>query len=72
MMRTLVDIPEEDVRSLDELGRRRSLSRSKIIRDAVREYLERNFARGEAEAFGLWGDRDVDGLDYQRRVRAEW
>lgn len=71
-MRTLVDITEEDVRTLDEIDRRRRLSRSKLIRDAVREYLERNFVRVEEEAFGLWGEREVDGLDYQRRVRAEW
>ena len=24
------------------------------------------------DAFGLWGDRAVDGLEYQERVRNEW
>ena len=24
------------------------------------------------QVFGLWGDHLVDGLDYQRRIRAEW
>jgi hypothetical protein len=22
--------------------------------------------------YGLWGDRKVDGLEYQLRIRAEW
>lgn len=70
-MRTLVDIPDRDVKALDDLRRRRGVSRSGLIRKAIGDYLSRNSAEGKAEAFGLWGD-GVDGLDYQRHVRAEW
>ena len=24
------------------------------------------------DAFGIWRDRKIDGLDYQRRIRNEW
>jgi metal-responsive CopG/Arc/MetJ family transcriptional regulator len=72
LMRTLVDLPEPDVQALDEIGRRRRVSRAKVIRQAVGEYLARN-AEGDVEAaFGLWRDQAVDGLDYQRRAREEW
>jgi len=71
-MRTLVDLPEPDVVALDEIGRRRRVSRAKIIRQAVGEYLARN-AEGEFQtAFGLWRDQTVDGLAYQRKAREEW
>ncbi|HZZ34595.1 MAG TPA: ribbon-helix-helix protein, CopG family [Caulobacteraceae bacterium] len=71
-MRTLVDIPEADVKALDKLGERRGASRSKIIRQAIREYLIHNLSEEGEQAFGLWRGRNVDGLDYQRRARSEW
>lgn len=29
-------------------------------------------ATGPMPAFGIWKDRSVDGVDYQRKLRAEW
>ncbi len=71
-MRTLVDIPRQDLEALDQLGQRRRESRAKLIREAVSDYLARNRGPGFEEAFGLWSDRAVDGLDYQRKIRSEW
>ena len=57
---------------LDEIDRWRRVSRAKVIRQAVGEYLARN-AVGEVDAaFGLCCEQAVDGLDYQRKVREEW
>jgi predicted transcriptional regulator len=71
-MRTLVDLPDADVRALDELGERRRVSRAKIIREAVRQFLNKSASQDAVDAFGLWSDRNLDGLDYQRQVRSEW
>ncbi len=71
-MRTLVDIPEADVRALEDLGRQRRVSRAKIIRQALREFLVKNGRAELDEAFGLWSDHAEDGLEYQRRIRSEW
>jgi metal-responsive CopG/Arc/MetJ family transcriptional regulator len=71
-MRTLVDIPEEDLKALDDLGERRRASRAKMIRQAVREFLVNNRRASADEAFGLWRDQGVDGLEFQERLRAEW
>jgi metal-responsive CopG/Arc/MetJ family transcriptional regulator len=71
-MRTLVDIPGPDLDALDRLGRRRGVSRAKVIRQAIRDYLARSGQDEGASAFGAWKDRGEDGLDYQRRIRAEW
>jgi len=71
-MRTLVDIPEHDVAALDEVRRRRHISRSAIIREAVRDYLGRNLKPDSDIGFGLWGEGTVDGVEYQRRLRSEW
>ncbi len=70
-MRTLVDLPDEDLEGLTQLGRRRGVSRAKIIRQAVRDYLQRHTGASDDEAFGLWGAGE-DGLEYQQRLRSEW
>jgi len=71
-VRTLVDIPEQDIAALDAVRRRRQVSRSEVIRQAVRDYLGRNAPPDAEVGFGLWGEGGVDGVDYQRRLRAEW
>ncbi|HZK98896.1 MAG TPA: ribbon-helix-helix protein, CopG family [Caulobacteraceae bacterium] len=71
-MRTLVEIPGSDVAALDELGRRRRVSRSRLIREAVADYLGRQPRPTMAAAFGLWREKAIDGVAYQRALREEW
>jgi metal-responsive CopG/Arc/MetJ family transcriptional regulator len=71
-MRTLVDIPDADVAALDELARRRRESRAKVLRAAIGEYLTKHRTMDTSQAFGLWGSDAEDGVEYQRRLRAEW
>ncbi len=71
-MRTLVDIPEEDLKALTQLSRRRRASRARVIRQAVREYLARHAVESADEAYGLWSSQGVDGLEHQQRLRSEW
>jgi len=71
-MKTLVNIPEPDIRALDDIGRRRGESRAKVIRAAVGDYLARHRPTPLDDALGLWGEGGEDGLAYQERLRAEW
>ncbi|ABC94444.1 hypothetical conserved protein (plasmid) [Rhizobium etli CFN 42] len=71
-MRTLVDIGDPEVKALDRLAQREKMSRAALIRKAINDFLARNNADIEAEAFGLWGDRKIDGLAYQENMRREW
>ena len=71
-MRTLIDLPDEMARSLDEISAHRKTSRAGVIRDAVREYVSRHKPGRLEDAFGLWGKRVGDGLAFQRRIRSEW
>ncbi len=71
-MRTLVDIPGDQLRELTDLGRRNNKSRAALIREAVASYLAAHKRGTETDAFGLWGSRGTDGLAYQRKARAEW
>lgn len=73
-MRTLVDIPEEDIRWLDNRAVIEGSSRAAVVRDAVAKYRTISTSEGIEEAFGIWRDRDDigDAVQWQRRLRAEW
>jgi metal-responsive CopG/Arc/MetJ family transcriptional regulator len=72
VMRTIIDLPEEQILALAEVCRREKISRAEAVRRAVAEYASRH-ATGEAgKAFGVWRGRRVDGLAYERRLRREW
>jgi hypothetical protein len=70
-MRTLVDIPEPQLSKLTAIGKARKLSRAEVIRQAIATYIAAQPVRPEDIAFGIW-EGDEDGVEYQRRLRAEW
>jgi predicted transcriptional regulator len=72
VVRTLVDIGDAELKALDHLAKVEKVSRAALIRKAVGDFLDRNNGEREFEAFGLWGDRAIDGLAYQEKIRSEW
>lgn len=78
MSRILADLPDEDIKWLDETAAVLNRSRASLLREAV------SFFRGQPNAsedlawldagFGLWKDRtDIgDAVEWQRRERASW
>lgn len=74
-MRTLVDIPDEDIAKLDALAVKSKRSRAAAIREAVKLYLVQNADNNDwiERWAGLWADRDdiPDGVEYQRAIRED-
>ena len=80
-MRTLVDIPEDDIRWLDQKAAETGKSRTAIVREAVEAYRieigteqDRQLAALRA-GFGLWKKHGIDvgdAVEWQRRERASW
>lgn len=70
-MRTLIDLPEDDIRALAEIGRAEGASRAALIRRAVAAWLAAHGPKSGDDAFGLWSGEE-DGLTYQQRLREEW
>lgn len=74
-MRTIVDIPESDIRKLDRIAEKKRVSRAELLRRATRQYIMdvENIPSFD-EVYGLWKDRgDIgDGVEHQRKLRAEW
>jgi predicted transcriptional regulator len=71
-MREAVEISEAEARLLDEVARQSGTSREAVIKDALSDYLARLKRQRIDAAFGLWGHKTVDGLEYQRKLRSEW
>ena len=74
-MRTLVDIPDEDIQKLDALAAKSKRSRAAAIREAVKLYLVKNAEDQDwiARGAGLWKGRDDigDAIEYQRAMRED-
>ncbi len=72
-MRTVVDIPDEQISLLKQVGERDHLSRAEMVRRAVADYIAKcmNVTK-EDGSFGLWKDRREDGVAMQQRLRKEW
>lgn len=70
-MRTLIDIPDHQVEDFAAICAAKKLPRTEVIRQAIRACIAAQRPPA-TEAFGLWGDKAIDGLKYQKKIRAEW
>ncbi|MBV8972042.1 MAG: ribbon-helix-helix protein, CopG family [Sphingomonadaceae bacterium] len=73
-MRTLVDIPEDALRTLDALAATARRSRAAEIREAIDRHIRAKTERAWIDAgAGYWKNRtDVgDGLSYQDAIRED-
>ena len=68
-MRTTVELSEGTLRRLSEICRRQGVPQSEVVRRALADYLEAYCRTERLEVFGMWRDRGIDGLEYERRIR---
>ena len=71
-MRTLIDIPEEDLKLLNQVAKKLSISRAEFVRRSVAASLAPHRQMINHAAFGAWSGFPEDGRAYQERMRAEW
>ena len=70
-MRTIIDLPDDQLERLDAHCRSEGISRAEAVRRAIAAHL-RVLPGTAPAAFGLWAGRGVDGLAYERALRQEW
>ncbi|MEQ5842263.1 ribbon-helix-helix domain-containing protein [Paraburkholderia acidicola] len=68
----VVDLAEEQIEALAVLAKRERRSRAAVIREAIDAYITQHQRALEVDVFGMWKGREVDGLEYQRRLRSDW
>jgi hypothetical protein len=71
-MRTIIEVPADQLDGLDTVCRRDDISRAEAIRRAVALYLEKERAGGTDDVFGLWRGRSIDSLAHEQTLRDEW
>lgn len=71
-MRTIIEVPDEVIESLDRVSDNEKRSRASIIREAISLYLQEKSLSPMEAAFGSWKDKQTDGIAYQNRIREEW
>ena len=76
MTRILADLPDEDIKWLDQLAAEEGKSRAAVLREAVEGYKAQKLPSNSKTwldiGFGAWKDRtDIgDSVEWQRRERA--
>ena len=71
-MRTIIELPHEQLGDLDAHCRREGISRAEAIRRAVAAMLTERSKGEAAGAFGLWRGRAAEALAEQEQLRNEW
>jgi metal-responsive CopG/Arc/MetJ family transcriptional regulator len=71
-MRTIIELPEEQLSGLDGWCRREGISRAEAIRRAIAAMLAERARSEAAGAFGIWRDRAAEALADHERLRNEW
>lgn len=72
IMRTIIDLPIEQVRGLDLWCQRERISRAEAVRRAISTALSTQRSSPRAEAFGAWAGKKLDSRKYVEALRAEW
>jgi hypothetical protein len=77
IMRTLIDLPDEQIKALDRYRAKKKISRAEAVRRAVAAFLPRNRTPetdwANHPAFGCTKKgRKSDSTDFVRRIRGEW
>ena len=71
-MRTIIEVPDDDIKSLDRIVRQQQKSRAAVIREAIRIYLDSKAVDSDQSAFGIWRKNKMEGVEYQENIRSEW
>lgn len=78
MTRILADLPDDEIKWLDQRAAEQGKSRASVLREAVASYKAQSQPSSDKDwldqAFGIWKDRtDIgDSVEWQRRERASW
>ena len=72
-MRTLIDLPEDDIRWLDNRATEEKKSRAALVREAITAFRAESNNDWIRRGAGYWKDRDDigDAVEYQRAIRED-
>lgn len=77
MVRALISLPDKSLQRLDAIARKEKKSRAQIIRELIEDRLKKKdqeptWKEIVKQTAGMWKHKNIDGVEYQRKLRAEW
>ncbi len=71
-MRTIIDLPDEQVSALAQWCDEQKISRAEAIRRALATMLANRHQAGREAAFGAWKRDKIDSRRIVEKLRKEW
>jgi len=71
IMRTIIDLPADQIDALAQLCKSEKISRAEAVRRALDEMLAHKKLQGREQAFGTW-QRRGDSRKIVENLRKEW
>jgi metal-responsive CopG/Arc/MetJ family transcriptional regulator len=71
-MRTIVDLPKEQLAALARLCERQNISRAEAVRRAVGLLIKESSSDNKEVGFGIWKHKKTDSRKYVEKLRSEW
>ncbi len=79
-MRTIVNLPKEQIEALDTYAKSKGISRAAVVREAVATYLpakkkknrDLSYWRNHPSFGSEKKPKGFDSIEYVRKLRAEW
>ena len=77
MPKTIIELQQEVMKKLDLIAKKRSVSRSSLVRQAIEAWLEKQEAsvKSTSNVFGILKNSkefSTDSVDIQNKLRSEW
>jgi len=71
-MRTIVDLPDEQLGALARLCEEQKISRAEAVRRAVDQLIRETATKRKDVGFGIWRNKRIDSRKYVEKLRTEW
>jgi len=71
-MRTIIDLPQEQLGALARLCAIQKISRAEAVRRAVDRLLKDSVIEDKEVGFGIWRKKSITARQYVDKIRNEW
>ena len=71
-MRTIVDIPDEQLGALARLCEKQEISRAEAVRRAVDRLIKESKSEQRDVGFGAWKHKKIESRRFVEKLRNEW
>lgn len=72
LMRTIVDLPKEQLGALARLCEEQKISRAEAVRRAVDRLIKDNVPDQKDFGFGMWKHKRITSRKFVEKIRSEW